>query len=316
MVRGLAFAPVSEVPAHLKPPPPGRKPPPPGSQSKAAGPVPAPAFVVHDLMLVPSKVPTAAAAQLAPEPTLQPYSRRTCAGAEDPLPPTTVQGRGTELERHWQRETMELCGFLSRMQAEVERKRAQMQQRDPHHPGADLFTTAAAAATATGAEPLGPVTTSLTTASVDAQASMVLASVVQDMVAVDRVARAAELDMMTRLGTRRFPRGHNVRGEAAHSMEGQAAASEKATTAVADPLLCSETLPDEIQTGNVPNHDEMRKALISAARDAAIFRETARILRRKARELCDRRIKDKLNKLKVEKSPAPQPPPASRRPSR
>jgi hypothetical protein len=96
------------------------------------------------------------------------------------------------------------------------------------------------------------------------------------------------------------------------------------STSATRSLLCHEMLPAQSSRKSpalmpptpyrfLPGSVEYRAAVISAARDVAIFREAARIIRRKARELCSRRISASAEPGTVGHAAAgSQPPPASK----
>jgi len=116
------------------------------------------------------------------------------------------------------------------------------------------------------------------------QALAVLDSAEGDVTSVKRVVEEAEVDIMTRLY---YP---SQRRQLAKLVDGPDVLGESQGD---DPFRCNERLPPEIPEATAParKSDEYREAVIRAAQDTALLRETARILRRKARELCERRAR-------------------------
>jgi hypothetical protein len=158
---------------------------------------------------------------------------------------------GTDLERQWHIETKDLQQFLATIKCALKRRKE------------------------------GEAVSRSNT--IESQAALVLASVENDLIAVKKAADAAELDIRTRL------RGHKPHKVTSMDVESK----EGSDNSDVGPLLCAEVLPETTPVDHHPSQDpeEFRKMIIMAAHDAALFRETARIIRRKARELCERRIR-------------------------
>jgi len=110
--------------------------------------------------------------------------------------------------------------------------------------------------------------------SVARMARQVYSSVREDLQNVEKVVEAAELDVLTRWRLEKQPETNRCQDNGHED-----APSE---------LACDEELPEE-EEPDIPN-ETLKELTVLAAQDAALLRETARIIRRKARELCQRRM--------------------------
>jgi hypothetical protein len=107
----------------------------------------------------------------------------------------------------------------------------------------------------------------------------VLEVVEDDLKNAEKVVEAAELDILTRLQEKkRKPSYSNL-----EPMEDDDSANDD----VAE-LKCDETLTVSEETR--PPDPALKELTILAAQETALIREAARVIRRKARELCERRI--------------------------
>jgi hypothetical protein len=213
---------------------------------------------------------------------------------------------GTDVEAHWRVEGRDLQRYLTAIKLCI-------RQRSPAGAASGAMVSAVAAAAAAGATPVGGSASVATAASgtngngpaideaMERQARQVLEVLEQDLAAVKKAAEQTELDMRTFLRT---VKPHKLSVLSSLSLQPVARETSASPSQV---LLCRETWPPtpskHVKIGStaaalssqppmriLPGSDEYRNAIVSAARDAAIFRETARIIRRKARELCARRI--------------------------
>jgi hypothetical protein len=107
----------------------------------------------------------------------------------------------------------------------------------------------------------------------------VLESVQEDMQGCRKVVDVAKLDIMARL---REPKTWYPRGRLALDREDE------------DPhgLLCTEKMPPA-EGKKEMSEEDLKEYTILAAQDAALLQEAARVIRRKARELCERRMEKK-----------------------
>jgi hypothetical protein len=113
------------------------------------------------------------------------------------------------------------------------------------------------------------------------QAATIIHSVQEEMRHVKTVVAAAELEIRTRLSNKRSSKPHQVLEE-----EEEDESDEGAN------LKSDETLPPFQQEDQLPppaDSEEYQNMIILGAQDTALLREAARIIRRKARELCEAR---------------------------
>ena len=113
----------------------------------------------------------------------------------------------------------------------------------------------------------------------ESRVRFVLEVVEDDMKNAEKVVEAAELDILTRL--------HEQKRKSSQSNLEPTEDDDSADDDVAE-LKCDETLalPEETR----PMDPALKELTILAAQETALIREAARVIRRKARELCERRI--------------------------
>jgi hypothetical protein len=205
-----------------------------------------------------------------------------------------LQTEGTDVDQSWDTETQELQRFLSALKRRVHRRSS-----TPSSSSAKSSPPAAGSIAREAAKPERPL---------DRQAQQFLAVLEQDVAAVRNAASLAELNVQTYLEELGgpSPRVSHSRAKSQSSLLPQSNEEGSSQSAEYQKLLSDEQLSYELRHNTGPNlknegsgeaagspdvsGDEYKRLLTSAARDAAIFRETARIIRRKARELCERRI--------------------------
>jgi hypothetical protein len=113
----------------------------------------------------------------------------------------------------------------------------------------------------------------------EARVRSVLEVVEDDIKNAEKVVEAAELDILTRLHEhKRKPSQSNL-----EPMEDDDSADDDVAG-----LKCDETLTLSEETR--PIDPALKELTILAAQETALIREAARVIRRKARELCERRI--------------------------
>jgi len=155
----------------------------------------------------------------------------------------------TELDKMWREETNKVARFFGTMRCEYDRRL--------NHEGPQQL--------------LGLL---------DQEALHTLKSVEEDMKTVQNVVDAAELDVRTRL------RGGR-RGGASSVGTGRRVQTDPLSNEEESHLLCDEEIPT--WQPNKLEGEKLKELTILAAQDAALLRETARIVRRKTRELCEKR---------------------------
>jgi hypothetical protein len=172
-------------------------------------------------------------------------------GARQDISKKRKMAEGTELEADWHEDTGEVREFFRIM-------RKQIDSRKVGDTVTDEFSEEEAAET---------------------RVRSVLAVVEDDLKNAEKVVEAAELDILTRLHEqKRKPSQSNL-----EPMEDDDSADDD----VAE-LKCDETLTLSEETR--PIDPALKELTILAAQETALIREAARVIRRKARELCERRI--------------------------
>jgi hypothetical protein len=157
---------------------------------------------------------------------------------------------GTELETAWAKETGEVRDFFSFMREKIETRK--QDEIEEHILQKD--------------DPA------------EKRALSVLESVEEDVKNADRLIEAAELDILTRLRERK---------RRSSFQDAELMSDEDSNEELAD-LKCSEEIM--LPKTDRLNKPALKELTILAAQDTALLRETARIIRRKARELCEQRM--------------------------
>jgi hypothetical protein len=205
-----------------------------------------------------------------------------------------LQSAGTDVDRSWNMEAQELQRFLSAVKRCIHRKSSTSSSSV-----ATSFVPATGAVAHEAVKPERPL---------DRQAQQFLAVLEQDVAAVSNAAYLAEVNVQKYLAERggSSPRQSRYRGKSPSTLSLQSDEKGSSQDSAYQELLCQERLGHERRRDNGSNEKnddagdaakspdamaaEHQRMLLSTAREAAIFRETARIIRRKARELCERRI--------------------------
>lgn len=116
-------------------------------------------------------------------------------------------------------------------------------------------------------------------ADVKQESRELLQTVYEDMQSIRDVVDAAEMHTLMQIrATKKRRRGMG------------SAVPDKAPLDDTDPLTCHECLPEPEQPVALDD-DTLKELTLLAAQDAAMMQETARIIRRMARELCERRVR-------------------------
>lgn len=130
---------------------------------------------------------------------------------------------------------------------------------------------------------------------IQAYAASVLDEVEDDLRQIKTVVDAAGVDIKTRLFEEKSKRRSFAGGVADSASD----ASSHSGNNDEGTLFCNENLPDVPEERTVlPDPEKLKEFLVVAAQDTALLRETAKIIRRKAREMCARRTQASQEKPK------------------
>lgn len=248
----------------------------------------------HDLMLAPSKIVGENNSNVHGNTTRTSNGPATTqAGLEE-----RIGGAGTKLEQKWDKETEDMMELFDEMREQVQHYRVAFSESNPTaSPSSKQPQHGAIAAGAATMAPPTPAIPLGATREVDAyespvakRARTILGSVQEDIRNVKKVVEAAELEAMTHLREHRkakrpvFLQGDDRIGDS----------DEDEDLFDSDDMLlrCEETLPAVKSKDALPAPDseDYRQMIILAWQETALLRETARIINRKARELCEKRM--------------------------
>jgi hypothetical protein len=171
-------------------------------------------------------------------------------GARQDVSKKRKMAEGTELEANWNEDTGEVREFFRIMRKQIDNRK--VGDTD------ELFSEEEAA---------------------ENRVRSVLEVVEDDIKNAEKVVEAAELDILTRL--------HEQKKKSSQSNLEPMEDDDSADDDVAE-LKCDEKLTLSEETR--PIDPALKELTILAAQETALIREAARVIRRKARELCERRI--------------------------
>jgi Tesmin/TSO1-like CXC domain, cysteine-rich domain len=187
----------------------------------------------------------------------------------------------TDLEYRWREETEHMESFFGVLKRVLQEKKVSQQRSQEFKVVHELLQNPADIKKSSSPRRNNPHGT------MEDSAKEVLEITISDLQDVAKVVELAEVDIMTRMRTEKYPsrRSHDSVTSVSSSR-----ADELGAPTVEDSLLCLESLSDSATT-QTHSDAALKELTILAAQDTAILRETARILRRRARELCENRLK-------------------------
>lgn len=235
---------------------------------------------------------TTAAVTLAKETARTPPPKPFALYAPHSGPPI----EGTDVDRNWHMETQELQRFLSAVKRCIHRRSSTVVAASPSAQSRSVAAGGAASGSV-------PIEATKVEKPLDRQAQQFLDVLEKDVAAVSKAAFLAEQNVKTYLEEhcRPSPRRSSHLERAPSQSDEKESLQAAVQVVLSQELLCEERLSQDQRSAEsntkeggagdtTKSPDEYQELLVSTAREAAIFRETARIIRRKARELCERRI--------------------------
>jgi Tesmin/TSO1-like CXC domain, cysteine-rich domain len=260
-IHGIAFFPADlrGVPSSLQ-------------QKKKPAEAPKPSRLHHNLMLAPSALLTGSDGTASSRTAVKGLMMTAFANTKGS---GLFGSRPSELEEAWDKETTKVTTFFAQMRRQLDAKsQGSSRTRDQHHQAQHAFSVYGTSAS---------------------NPAILLKALQEDVKALHNVAQTAQIEAHVSLRdeSRRDARWwQGKRAAVVAKLDG------KDRKRAGDELWCDEDFDEAVETApkvstgeETMNVQRLRDLVVRAAVDTALLRETARIVRSKARELARKRMK-------------------------